>query len=238
MTNVGFTKRFWLSLLVNFGGMLGVLTLVRYIAHTNAYVYSVLALAWFVGLLMFDLKLFGGFVQAQWRVFKQQKGRHLLEVIILFILLEVVVALARPVFRRFLPSETISGIVQYHLPTDQLIGLVMSFFISIGDLIAAFVEELAYRYESMYTFRTKGKLVTGIMVIVSSLLFGFSHYYNFNGSFVATMPYVFAGLVLALGYLKTKNFWVPALAHLLFNSIALLSTIFLLIVFIIQKIVG
>ena len=136
------------------------------------------------------------------------------------------------------PSETISGIVQYHLPTDQLIGLVMSFFISIGDLIAAFVEELAYRYESMYTFRTKGKLVTGIMVIVSSLLFGFSHYYNFNGSFVATMPYVFAGLVLALGYLKTKNFWVPALAHLLFNSIALLSTIFLLIVFIIQKIVG
>ncbi|MCF6514909.1 CPBP family intramembrane metalloprotease [Lactobacillus sp. S2-2] len=86
----------------------------------------------------------------------------------------------------------------------------------------------------MFRFKKYGITPLSIMLIVSSLLFGFSHFYNYNGSFIATIPYGLAGLVLAISYLLTNKFFVPTIAHIIFNSTSLISSIFLLIVYLIK----
>ncbi|WP_413476531.1 CPBP family intramembrane glutamic endopeptidase [Latilactobacillus fuchuensis] len=228
MTKGTFTKKFWLSILINFGGMLAVLTLARQVAGNSGVIYLTIASLWFIALLVFNLKLFGGYVAAQWHEFAKNKWRNILYVVIVLVLLEVAVTVANLYFHQFIPSAKSAGIVQYEFSTVTIVGTLWGIVGGLGDLVAAFVEELAYRHESMYVFKSKGKLLTGIMVIVSSLLFGFSHYYNFNGSLIATMPYVIAGVILSLSYLISKNFWVPTLAHLLFNSLSILSALVLL----------
>lgn len=95
------------------------------------------------------------------------------------------------------------------------------------NLIIAVIEEMAYRKNGMYDFKSnKAFLIT--MLFISSILFGFSHYYNFEGSFLATGPYIIAGFILGISYLVSKNVWVPIISHLIFNSTNILSVLFLI----------
>ncbi|MGX4685497.1 CPBP family intramembrane glutamic endopeptidase [Vagococcus sp. JNUCC 83] len=219
-------KKSLLSVIIIFIGTLLVITLSRAVAGTNGYMYFVLPTVWFVGLFFRDIKTKKEMLSNQWGDFKKTKWRHMLYVIITLFLASIAIQITRPIFNQFIPTNPVHS---YDYDIDTSLGLLFSVLGGIVDLVVAFVEEVTYRYEGMYVYKYN-KLLLVIMLILSSLLFGFSHYYNFGGSFLASIPYAFAGLVFGLMYLWTKNIWVPIMAHLLFNSTAVLSSLFLVIV--------
>ncbi|MCK8607171.1 CPBP family intramembrane glutamic endopeptidase [Apilactobacillus ozensis] len=139
--------------------------------------------------------------------------------------------IAGKLFNGFAPEH--NPYPSYGFPVETWIGLIMSIYVGVVNLGVAFVEELAFRHEMMYRFGSNKSLMI-LSVVISSLLFGFSHYYNFSGSLIASLSYAVAGVVLSIAYIVSKNIWVPIITHMLFNGIAVVSTV-ILIVF---KIIG
>ncbi|UUV98851.1 CPBP family intramembrane glutamic endopeptidase [Vagococcus luciliae] len=219
-------KKSLVSVSLIFIGTLLILTVSRMIAGTNGYVYFLFPLIWFMGLFFREIKTKKVMLSNQWTEFKQTKWRNILFIILTLVIVSVVIQVTRPFFNQFIPKNPAHG---YDYSIDTALGLLFSLLAGLLDLVVAFVEEVTYRYEGMYVYKSNKGLLA-VMLIVSSLLFGFSHYYNFGGSFIATIPYACAGLVFGVFYLLTKNIWVPIIAHLLFNSTAVLSSLFLIIV--------
>jgi len=224
------TKKSLLSVVIIFIGTLLILTLSRMISGTNSYIYFFLPAVWFIGLFLRDINTKREMLSHQWVSFKNRKWRYLLCIVITLILVSIIIQGTRPFFNQFIPKKSAYS---YDYNIETFLGLLFSVLAGIVDLIVAFVEEVTYRYEGMYVYKSN-KIVLFVMLIFSSILFGFSHYYNFGGSFIATMPYALAGLVFGVMYLWTKNIWVPIIAHLIFNSTAILSSLFLVIVKIIS----
>lgn len=54
------------------------------------------------------------------------------------------------------------------------------------------------------------------MAIISSILFGAIHFYNFN-SIVATIPYMFIGLYFCIIYYFKMNIMYTIIPHMLLN---------------------
>lgn len=219
-------KKSLFSVLLIFIGTLLVITVSRMIAGTNGYIYFILPLVWFMGLFFRDISTKKEMLSHDWQLFKKKKWVNIVYVIITLVLISVVIQLTRPFFNQFIPSHPAKG---YDYSIETAMGLLFSVLSGLLDLVVAFVEEVTYRYEGMYVYKSNKALLV-VMLLISSLLFGFSHYYNFGGSFMASIPYACAGLVFGLSYLITKNIWVPVIAHLLFNSTAVLSSLFLVIV--------
>lgn len=219
-------RKSFISVIIIFIGTLLILTLSRTIAGTNGYIYFFISVFWFIGLFLRDINTKKEMLSHQWKDFKKMKWRHILYVVITLILVSFIIQITRPFFNQFIPKNPVYS---YAYDINTALGLLFSVLAGIVDLIVAFVEEITYRYEGMYVYKSN-KMLVSIMLILSSILFGFSHYYNFGGSFIASMPYAFAGLVFGLMYLLSKNIWVPVIAHLLFNSTAILSSLFLVIV--------
>lgn len=219
-------KKSFISVIVIFIGTLIMLTISRSLAGTNGYVYFVLPLVWFVALFVREINTKKSMLSNQWTEFKQKKWRNIVYIIVTLVLVSLVIQVTRPIFNEFIPKDGAHG---YEYDIETAMGLLFSVLAGALDLVVAFVEEVTYRYEGMYVYKSNKPLLV-VMLIVSSLLFGFSHYYNFGGSFIASIPYALAGLVFGLMYLLSKNIWVPVIAHLLFNSTAILSSLFLVIV--------
>ena len=82
-------------------------------------------------------------------------------------------------------------------------------------VLAACFEELLFRG---YPFQ---RLVEGIgatgAVLVSSTFFGIVHWTNPSASLLSTTNTVLAGVVLALGYLRTQSLWYPIGWHVAWN---------------------
>lgn len=220
-----YIKTPFISTVLIFIGTLIILTLARTFSGNNPYLYFFFPAIWFLLIFIRELKTKHQLITQQWQAFKEKKWRNILIIIISLFLLSFIVQLTRPFFNQFIPEHPIES---YSFNINSGLGLLFTFFSGILDLIVAFVEEITYRYEGMYVYR-KNKLLLATMLILSSILFGFSHYYNFGGSFLATGPYIFAGLYLGIIYLITQNIWVPIIAHLLFNSSSVLSSLLLII---------
>lgn len=223
-------KKSLLSVIIIFIGTLLVISGSRAISGDNGYLYLLLPSIWFLGIFVREISTKKNILAQDWKLFKKKKWINILYIIITLVLVSVVIQVTRPFFNQFIPSNPAKG---YDYSIDTALGLLFTFLSGLLDLVVAFVEEITYRYEGMYAYKSNKGLMM-IMLIVSSVLFGFSHYYNFGGSFIATMPYAFAGLVFGLAYIATKNIWIPVIAHLLFNSTAVLSSVFLIIVKIIS----
>lgn len=221
-----FDPLFFKNYLINLIGLLVFLTIVRWLVPTNPFIFTFLASSWFIIAFFFDIHHFKGLLTTDWAKFKANKGKMILSIICLMIILELAVIWSTKTFRFLVPTAT--ALNNYPLPTDTLAGVLTSIFSGVVNLMVALVEEIAYRYLGMFRYHSH-KLWLIIMLLLSSVLFGFSHFYNFNGSFIATIPYMLAGLILGLAYLATKNIWVPIIGHMLFNSIGLISALLLLV---------
>ncbi|MGX2946946.1 CPBP family intramembrane glutamic endopeptidase [Enterococcus alishanensis] len=210
---------------VIFLGTLLILTIARNIAGSNPYIYFLFPTIWFLLLFIRDVQTKRDILLKDWRAFKSKKWVNSFLVLIIVLLLFLIIQLSRPFFNQFIPEKNIEA---YNFSVDTIAGLFFTFLAGMLNLLVAFIEEITYRYEGLYTYRSDKKKAV-LMLIISSILFGFSHYYNFNASFLASGPYVLAGLVLGITYLVTKNIWVPILAHMLFNSTDVISSIFLIV---------
>jgi len=208
-----------------FLGTLLILTISRTISNGNPYIYSILPFAWFLGLFFREIKIKKKLLKNEWIVFKKKKWINIGLIILLLIILNWVIQASHPIFNKYIPDKYLAT---YNFSLETGLGLLFTLLTGLINIVVAFVEEITYRYDGMYIFRSK-KWFCIFMLLVSSILFGFSHYYNFGGSFLATGPYILAGLVLGLFYLFSKNIWVPILGHMVFNSIDILSGILLLI---------
>lgn len=221
-----FDPLFFKNYFINFIGLLIFLTVIRWLVPTNPFLFTFLAGAWFIVIFFFDLHHFKDLLSTDWQSFKAAKGKMIVSIICLMLILEVAVIWSSQAFRFLVPTAT--SLNTYPLPTNTLAGVLTSIFSGIVNLMVALVEEIAYRYVGMFRYRKAGIWLI-IMLLLSSILFGFSHFYNFNGSFIATVPYMLAGLILGLAYLLTRNIWVPIIGHMLFNSIGLISGLVLLV---------
>ncbi len=100
-------------------------------------------------------------------------------------------------------------IVKIIFDPEELILVVIHF------TIVAIVEEALCR----------GYILKNLMVsfnkyvalIVSSLIFSFLHYFNPNIDFIAITDLFFAGILLGISYIYTKNLWFPIALHLSWN---------------------
>ncbi|KRM67506.1 hypothetical protein FD06_GL000657 [Apilactobacillus ozensis DSM 23829 = JCM 17196] len=223
--------RFLKAIFIYFIMSLVILTIDIKIAGSNSYVYIAILSVWFLGVLIYELKHIKSYLSEQWQAFKQNKLKYIIAIALFYIILQIAVMIAGKIFNGFAPAH--NPYPSYGFPVETWIGLIMSIYVGVVNLGVAFVEELAFRHEMMYRFGSNKSLMI-LSVVISSLLFGFSHYYNFSGSLIASLSYAVAGVVLSIAYIVSKNIWVPIITHMLFNGIAVVSTV-ILIVF---KIIG
>lgn len=202
-----------------------VLSFARLISKGNPYLYIVFPIIWFLLLFFIIIKTKGDLLLRDWKLFKSKKITNVLLSILTLVLVYLAIMVTHPIFNQFIPSKPITS---YAFSTKSIIGLLFSVLAGANNIMVAFVEEVTYRHEGMYVFKSN-KLLLILMLIVSSILFGFSHYYNFNGSFLASGPYVVAGAILGISYLISNNIWVPIVAHILFNSTDIIASITLLL---------
>jgi len=93
---------------------------------------------------------------------------------------------------------------------------MMTLFVALMPLINAFREEIIFRHVLFYKLRG-ARFVSVIFFFVSAFLFGIVHLNNFDGNFIATIPYMAIAVCFNLVYLFTKNIWYCIGIHLAFN---------------------
>lgn len=212
---------------VYFIGTLAALTLAQAVAQRHAYIYFAIMALWFFALLYLGLRQNQLLLRHDWQVFKREKLKNSLLIIAFLIILEVLINLLNPFFNQFVSATP--KYPTYDFPIDTWLGIIMSLFTGIINIGIAVFEELSYRHDLFYRYKSERRIIVLSLLVLSSLLFGFSHFYNFNGSLLGTLLYAVAGFFFGCIYLVTKNIWIPILVHVLFNSVSLISAIFLLI---------
>ena len=88
----------------------------------------------------------------------------------------------------------------------------------IAVIIGPVVEELVFR-KSIHSILRKAKCPTWIMLMISSLLFGFIHVLD-SGDFVQVFPYIFMGLTLGGIEIFSKNIYPSIIVHIFNNAVA------------------
>ncbi len=179
----------------------------------------------FIGFLVM-IFLFKEFLAEQWQKYKQR-----LWIKLLINALLVVGAFAILNFsRKLLPASMASAAT-----TDEMssLSLTLMLLAAVTPFLAPFAEELTFRY--LLFGKIKGKGLKILMFFVSSILFGLIHWNNFNGDWVATIPYMVVGAYFALIYYFFDNIWGSIFVHWLFNSLnSIIPALFLVI----MKILG
>ena len=95
--------------------------------------------------------------------------------------------------------------------TTSAAPLVFLFALAVSLLIAApITEELVFRGVMLHRFAVKWGL--GPAIVVSSVLFGLLHQFNFVGAAAF-------GLVMSLLYVRTRTLIVPIACHVLSNAV-------------------
>ena len=101
----------------------------------------------------------------------------------------------------------------HHAPADCLPLATITLFI----LLAASLEEIAFRG---YAFQ---RLVdaTGApgAIAIFSLLFGLGHYSNPSATALSIANTILAGIIMALGFLRTRSLWFPIGLHFAWNLV-------------------
>jgi len=95
---------------------------------------------------------------------------------------------------------------------DVLVNVVLFFVIFV---LVGWNEELLSRGYHLQTLASGLNLAWGVML--SSAIFGILHIFNPGANWVSSLGIFFAGLFLALGYLRTRQLWLPIGLHLGWN---------------------
>ncbi len=147
------------------------------------------------------------FLKAEWQKI-QSKKRLILSTFLTFLLIALI-------------SYLCSLIIYAPVPEKELtINKVspLTILLSTSSIMAAFIEEVSFRYLFLKNF--SGYLwKSWLLLIVSSVLFGFLHIFV-TQSLIATIPYMFLGLVLGIQYIRNKSIWYPIATHIVNNFVA------------------
>jgi membrane protease YdiL (CAAX protease family) len=108
---------------------------------------------------------------------------------------------------------TFEGFAWHFEPTSAVltnVALNFAVFVFVG-----WNEELLSRGYHLQTIASGTNLIWG--VVLSSSVFGFMHWFNPGATWVSTVGIFFAGLFLALGYLRTGQLWLSIGLHIGWN---------------------
>ena len=116
----------------------------------------------------------------------------------------------------FIPTSENQTIIAQMLAGDK-VGMIIS-----TVLVAPVVEELIFRGLLQKLFFKKMDSVKSVVifVLVSGILFGFIHTFNFS---LEIIPYASAGVIFALTYVFTKDVRYGMILHAINNLIGILS---------------
>lgn len=160
----------------------------------------------------------------QWRDFKSRKWTKYLWIVATYIAVVLVISILRKLSNSWFAADTQSPATQ-----EVVVPVLYTVLGSLIPLMAPLYEELVFRHGLFYT-RVKSSFSLVLCALISSVLFGLIHYYNF-GNALATVPYMFVGLFFCAVYWKTKNIFFVIFPHLLLNGLnillGLLSLVFL-----------
>jgi len=139
------------------------------------------------------------------------------------IVIAIVIAVALQLLSTYITEPVMLHVFHQRENLDEfkpLIGnvkLALIGFVVIWTL-AAFGEEMVFRG---YVFNRITDLTgaTTAAVILTTVLFAFGHYYQGMAGVVDAST---TGLILAIAYARTRNLWLPILAHGFTDTIALI----------------
>jgi membrane protease YdiL (CAAX protease family) len=114
---------------------------------------------------------------------------------------------------RFLGWIQLTGLAWHSDPPWLVIGQILLFFVIF--IIVGWQEELLSRGYHLQTLASGTNLFWG--VVISSAIFGLLHLGNPNATWVSAVGIFFAGLFLALGYLRTGQLWLSIGLHIGWN---------------------
>lgn len=146
------------------------------------------------------------FLKAEWQKV-QSKKRLILSTFLTYLLIALIVYLFSLII--YVPVSE-KGLV-----INKVSPLII--LLSTSSIMDAFVEEVTFRYLFLKNFSRylwKGWL----LLIGSSVLFGFLHIFV-TQSLIATIPYMFLGLVLGIQYIRNKSIWYPIATHIVNNFV-------------------
>ncbi|MFC4771997.1 CPBP family intramembrane glutamic endopeptidase [Enterococcus hermanniensis] len=158
------------------------------------------------------------------QIFKQHLWRNLLLAVLGVLFSYIILALVRQGLSLLQVSSPDPETSLLSIQTASL-GLVGS----LTALMAPFSEEIIFRHVLFYQWRNRG-IVTWLMFILSSVLFGLAHWNNFDGQLIQMIPYMFIGAWFALIYYFSKNIWQNIMTHFFFDCLQFLAAIIVLIV--------
>jgi membrane protease YdiL (CAAX protease family) len=101
-----------------------------------------------------------------------------------------------------------------HNITPSLLLYIFTYAMILSIFASAF-EELAFRG---YAFQNLMKASNAVIAIIFfSVLFGIGHLWNTHASWLSVLNTIGAGVLFALGYIKTKSLWLPSGLHFSWN---------------------
>ncbi|GAB2503458.1 CAAX amino terminal protease self- immunity [Corynebacterium atrinae] len=164
--------------------------------------------------------------RAHWAAVKRAPWRSAAVVLAGAIGLQVAIAITRQIMNVAgiplsgpAPSSDVSADTSPDPLTASWPTLAIIAFVMLSPNITVFIEEVVFRYTLLAKLPVWGNALKLIAAtLANSILFGLIHYWNFNGGIVDTIPYMFAGLLMNLVFIWTRNAWLPALMHLVNNA--------------------
>ncbi|BAU95177.1 abortive infection protein [Corynebacterium suranareeae] len=170
--------------------------------------------------------LYAPMFRRHWRALKQARLKATVLVVAGAIGLQIVIQIVRAVMDALqVPSTnlfdltTTDSVYSPDLTMISSVGFALMAFAMLSPNITVFIEEIVFRYTLLEKLPIwRNALTIGLTVVVNSVVFGLIHLGNFDGDVSAIVPYMFAGLLMNLVYIWTRNAWIPALMHLLNNA--------------------
>jgi len=190
---------------------------------------TVLVIAFALGLLSVGIlaKIYGATLVNDWAEYRKKIWLKILFSILGAGCIIAILSVVRLLMSQFIPvtsSSTVGEIEAVSMPFAIIL------IVAVIPLINALQEEIIFRHVLFYKLRGT-KYISVIFFLVSAFLFGIVHLNNFNGNFIATIPYMTIGMFFNLVYLFTKNIWYSIGIHLTFNFVmGFLPTLFVHVV--------
>lgn len=179
------------------------------------------------------LLLYGHVLKKDWPAFRRHLWRNLALAVVSVVAAHLLLRFVRYIIGVISGSSLAAAAGSLDLLSMQTAALgVLG---SLTALMAPFTEEIVFRHALFYQWKGRG-ILTGIMLIVSSIVFGLVHWNNFDGQIIRMIPYMCVGLFFGLIYYFSKNIWQNIMTHFFFDIISFLSALFILVVTLFQGI--
>ncbi|WP_082409434.1 CPBP family intramembrane glutamic endopeptidase [Secundilactobacillus paracollinoides] len=191
--------------------------------HSKLVQVIIVDVIFFIGFLV-AIWMFKDVLKRDWQAFKPHFWRGTLLAIGAVVITYILLPLVRSGLGLFLHTSSAAGGVDVLSAQTAGLGVIAS----LTTLMAPFTEEIIFRHAWFYQWRNRG-IVTWLMLILSSIMFGLFHWNNFNGDITQMIPYMVVGAWFGLIYYWSKNIWQNILTHFLFDFVQVLAAVFVLV---------